>query len=360
MMKIPFDEKEMNVKETAPNFFGPPGSPGLPIYSYPVTPRECFEAMYRKEAQWMPSAFESAVFTPQIIPDNIARGFIIEKNMMPIEQYGGKDMFGVEWEYVPMVGGSMEKPGVPHLFTDANEWKEKIVWPDIDSWDWEGCARENKEFLDNGKANMFWFLNGATFERLVSFMGFENAAIALIDEEQQDALHELFQKLADLHIAMIDKACEAFGDGISGFTVHDDWGSQRAPFFSFQTAEEMLVPYMRQITDHIKSKGKIADLHSCGHIESQIENIIAAGWQSWTPMAMNNTLKLYEEYGDQIIIGVCDTPFDKNASAEEQKARGEAFARKYFSTNKPSTYSLYSAACMTPPYMEGIYRASRA
>ncbi len=358
MAKVPFNESELEVKEVLANPFFP-DAPGIEIYNFPVTPRECFEAAYRKEAPWMPTDIESNVFTPQIIPDNIARGFVIEKNMMPMEQYGGLDMFGVEWEYVPVVGGSMEKPGVPHLFSDVNEWEEKIVWPDVDSWDWEGCAAENKEWLDNGKANMFWFLNGATFERLVSFMGFENAAMALIDEEQEDALNALLQKLCDLHIHMIDKACEAFGDGISGFTVHDDWGSQKAPFFSYDVASEIFVPYMKQITDHIKSKGKIADLHSCGHIESQVENIIAAGWQSWTPMAMNDTKKLYEEYGDQIIIGVCDTPFSPDASEEEQAAQAEAFAKKYFSPEKPSTYSIYSADCMTAAYRKAIYKTSR-
>ena len=88
------------------------------------------------------------------------------------------------------------------------------------------------------------FLNGFGFERLISFMGFEAAAMALVDEEQQDALKELFDRLSDLYCRIIDKCCEAYD--IDGFIIHDDWGTQRAPFFSFDTGRELLVPYMKK------------------------------------------------------------------------------------------------------------------
>ena len=44
-------------------------------------------------------------------------------------------MFGINWLFIPVAGGSMVEPGNP-LMTDMNEWEEKVVWPDIDSWDW--------------------------------------------------------------------------------------------------------------------------------------------------------------------------------------------------------------------------------
>ena len=273
--------------------------------------------------------------------------------------FGGLDMFGVEWVYVPVAGGSMEKPDNPHLMSDVNDWEDVIKFPDVDSWDWKGSAEANKEYLDNGIANMFWFLNGMGFERLVSFMGFEAAAMALIDEEQEDALHALLSKLTDLHIHMVDLACDYYGDGIDGFTVHDDWGSQRSPFFSFDVAQDIFVPYMKKLTDHIKSRGKVADLHSCGHIEAQIENIIAGGWQSWTPMPMNDTGKLYDEYGDQIIIGVVDKGYPEGASDEEIARHAEEFAARYYAPDKPSTLSLYSTVAKTDTYREALYRASR-
>jgi len=39
------------------------------------------------------------------------------------------DFFGVDWVYVPSVGGSMPRPGVKPLLEDVNDWPEKIVFP---------------------------------------------------------------------------------------------------------------------------------------------------------------------------------------------------------------------------------------
>lgn len=357
MSKLAFDEKELNVAFELPNFANP-GGPGIPVYSFPIKPMDAMKQAFNHNAQWMSAGTDVGFFCPKVIPDHIARGFVFEAEMIPPEQYGGKDMFGIEWEYVPVVGGSMVRPGKPFL-TDANEWYEKLVWPDIDSWDWDASGRANYDYLHNGNANFCWLLNGAWYERLVSFMEFENAVVALIDEDQQDAVKDLFDRTTDLYIKIVDRCIEAYGDGIIGFTVHDDWGSQRAPFFSEATGAEMIVPYMRRLTDHIKEKGYVAELHSCGSLEQQVPNFIKAGWQAWTPMAMNDTEMLYEKYGDQIMIAVIDkSPLPD--TPEGQRAAAEAFVKKNFSPKKPSTYSyMYGADHLTDAYREGLYKASR-
>jgi len=358
MSKYPFDELEMEIVERVPNRARPEDA-GKPVYHYPVSAKEAIFSLYRKQGLWMPNTSEIGIFCPAVIPDDIARGFVFEELKMPIEEYGGKDMFGVEWVFVPVVGGSMEKPGVPHLFHDANEWKDKIVWPDIYAWDWDESGRSNQKFLDNGKANFLWILNGAWFERLISFMGFEDAAVAMIDEEQEDAVKELFAQTTDLYCKIIDLCCDAYGENLAGFTVHDDWGSQRAPFFSFDAGREMIVPYMKQLTDHIKARGKLADLHSCGHLEAQIQNFIDGGWESWTPMPMNDTKKLYKEYGDKIILGIVDDPLPEGATAQQQADQAAAFAEEYYAPDKPSQVSLYGGAVLTDAYCDSLYRTTR-
>lgn len=358
MSHIPFNSSETENPEVMPNPFFP-DAPGYMLFRYPISCRESYEGLRNGNCAWMPYGTETSLFCPRIIPDNIARGFVIEQKPFPMEKFGGPDMFGVQWVYVPIDAGSMEDPNIPPLLNDANDWKEVLRFPDIDSWDWEGSARENMKFLDNDKANMFWLLNGAGFERLISFMGFQNAAVALIDDEQTDALKEMLQSVTNLIIRIVNKACDTYGSGISGFTYHDDWGSQMAPFFSHDVAEDIFVPYMKQITDAIHARGKIADLHSCGHIETQIDNLIKGGWDMWTPMAMNDTHALYENYGDKIIIGVTDEPLPEGCSEEEQYARGRAIGEKYFSQEKPSIFSMYSAGNLTPAYTKGLYEGSR-
>lgn len=361
MDKIPFDKSEMQVVSTVSNF-KKPEAPGIPVFKYPITRRKAMVAAYTREPVWCPYGTETFAFSPKIIPDNVARGFSVEAQPISKDKYGGKDMFGVTWEYIPLVSGSMVRPGHP-LMTDANNWKTAIRFPtreEIDAWGWEESARENEKFLDNGRANLFWFQNGCWYERLISFMEVNNACIALIDEDQQDAVKALFERTTDLYCYIVDKVCEIYGDNITGFTVHDDWGTQRAPFFSYDTGREMIVPYMRILTDHIHSKGKFCDLHSCGKNEMHITNFIDAGWDSWCPMPMNDTNKLYEEYGDKILISVCDDPLDPNASEEEQRRRGIRFAEQFCKPGKPSAVSgVYNPGLLTPAFCESLYEASR-
>ena len=254
----------------------------------------------------------------------------------------------------------MEKPGAAHLFDDVNDWKERLVWPDIDSWDWEGCSRRNQEFLQNGKFINVMLLNGFGFERLISFMGFEDAAVALVDEEQEDAVLELMDALSDLCCRIVDKCCEYFA--VDGFVIHDDWGTQRAPFFSFETGRRLLVPYMKKITDHIHSKGKTAELHSCGCNEAQIENFIAGGWDFWSPMSnINDTQKLFREYGDRIIISVAPDEYDPETESEEEiRAKARAFAEEFCSVpGKACAINRRFAPWLNGAYAQELYRASR-
>jgi hypothetical protein len=272
-MAVPaFDRKELTVVEEVPGFIG---APTTPIYSFPVTPKEAFTALLlRKEPVWQITGMEEKIFCPKINPDNIARAFVFDGSDMRFGEGGGKDMFGIEWEYIEKVGGSMVRPGKPFL-EDANEWYDKLIWPDIDAWDWEQAGKENKEFLASDKLNIFWIMNG-WYERLISFMDFEGAIMAMVDEDQTDAVKELYDKLSDLYIRILDKVFAYFPQ-VDAVCIHDDWGSQRETFFSPAVAAEMIVPHMRKVTDYIHSRGKVCELHSCGQLLKQVPNIIDAG-----------------------------------------------------------------------------------
>ncbi len=353
MKKIPFSENELKVVSEIPGFF--PEMPGTPVYDFPVSPKKAYIAAMKKEPIWQVTNVESQMINPRIIPDNIARALVVDADPLKREEFGGKDMFGIEWEYVEVATGSMVKPGSP-LLSDANEWEEKIVFPDVESWDWEGSAKSNEAFIDHNRFVIPFFMTGF-FERLISFMDFDGAIMALIDEDQQDAVKALFEKLADTYIHIIDNFIQYHG--IDGITIHDDWGSQRAPFFSPDTAAEMIVPAMKRVTDHIHAKGLYADLHSCGHLELMVPTMISAGWDSWTPQVMNDTHMLYDKYGDRIVVGVMPDPLDPDASEEEQRAAAARFVDKFSRPGKASTINFYGIMTLTPVFREELYRLSR-
>jgi len=335
--------------------------PGIKIYDYPVSRYEGIKALYERKPIWQVlDSIDNRMFTPRIIPDNVARALIWEGGE-PFDnntEGGGLDMFGIDWEYVPQVGGSMVRPGKPFI-EDANEIEEKVVWPDIDSWDWEGSAKlNNGTYLTPDNFNVAWFQTG-WYERLISFMDFEAAIMAMFDEDQQDAVKAFFDKLSDLYIRIFDKYITYFPD-VHAFFIHDDWGSQKETFFSPALCEEMIVPYMKRVTDFLHSKGKFCCLHSCGQLMKQVPNIIAAGWDAWGPQLMNDVSAIYEQYGDKLLIGVWPDPIPEDATEEEQRAAARAFADKYCRPDKPSFFNFYAAAAgITPAFHEEMYIQSR-
>lgn len=354
-MKIRFDPSEKRVAYTKPAYYT---GPIVPVYSYPVTPKEGVRAALSREPLWQVVGIEEDMFIPRANPDNLARSFVLDGSEHEQGFNGdGLDMFGVKWEYVEQAGGCMVRPGNP-LLNDANEWKDKLVWPDVDSWGWEETARTAKIFLKRDTAISCWFLNG-WFERLLSFMHTEDALMALVDEDQKDAIKGMFEKLSDLYIKIIDKYVEYFPE-IDLFFVHDDWGSQKSPFFSPEVGAEMFVPYMRKVTDHIHSKGKFCELHSCGNIFKQIGNVCDAGWDTWSGQLMNDTQALYEMYGDRIMMQVTPDLFDpERLTLEEQRAKAREYCDRFCNPDKPSMFNGYGNQVMTDAYREKLYVRSR-
>lgn len=350
MKKIPFSEKEM---EIVGQYLGPTESffPAPPIYNTPVTVEENLRAALRGEDYlWIPSISDICNVQSRINPDHVARAEIQDLGpKQPQEEKGGPDLFGVEWVFVPSAGGSMEVPGKKPLLDDANEWREKIKWPDIDSFDWEGMAKLNAPFKKEKRVIGCTFQNGM-FERLISFMGFEGAVTALIDEDQQEAVKELFDKLADMYIHFISKYREAIG--VREVLFHDDWGSQRAPFFSVETATEMIAPAIRKISDWCHAHDMIFQLHSCGKNELVVPAMIAAGVDIWWGQTMNDKDMLYEKYGDKLMLGMDAPMLPEDASQEEIDAAAKEFVAKY--TKHP-----VMAVAFGSKMAEAIYRESR-
>ena len=289
-----------------------PGMPDIPQYDLPITPRENFyRYINHGDYLWHPDDMDTITVNPRIIPDLVARAMISDG--LPFDKLteaGGKDMFGVEWQYVEKVDGSMVKPGNP-LLEEACEWEEKVVFPDVSAMDWEACAQRNQFLLSQGKLIKMPFYTGF-FERLVSFMDMEGALIALVDEEQQEDVKALFDRLADFYIEMIINMRKYFHLDILWF--HDDWGSQKAPLFSYGTVEEMILPYLKKVIGAAHEAGVIF-----GCIESLVPLIIEAGADMWDGQNMNDKQTLSRTYRGKLGLEV-EAPIRPGMSDQELHA----------------------------------------
>lgn len=263
-----------------------------------LTPRENFlNFLNNKPCEWTPTSADILTFRPAFYPDHLARGMVAQQEPFT-GGFGGLDILGCEWEFEELVGGSMET-GV--LMDSIEQWEDVVKWPDLDSWDWEGFREANREYLNTDKLIQTTIYTGY-FERLIAFVGFEKAAVALIDEDQQPYVEKLFDKLTDLYIDVIDRFHRYFN--VELVEIHDDWGNQRSLMFSVDTHEEMIAPYIKRLVEAAHAMGVYMEQHSCGKIEKLIPNLIATGMDTWRGQAINDKKMLVDNYGDVFKFGV--------------------------------------------------------
>jgi hypothetical protein len=329
----------------------------------PITPKEhMIRVLDTNKPLWLPSTFDYGYLFPMCVPDNPAKGNVSDAKL-PVSELGGKDMFGIEWEYVEKVGGSTTRPGHP-LLSDANEWPDKVVFPTkevIDSWDWEGSLKRSEAVM---RKKDFWEIVICTgfYERLISFMDFEGAAMAMIDEDQEDAIKALFDRLADLYIVLIDKYLEVFGSGnIDAVCLHDDWGHQRGVFFHPDTLYELIVPYMKKVTDYCRSKGLRTECHSCGKVDPLMQVYIDAGFEILECQPIVNYDEIVPVYGDRLKLHYPpkNAPADLNAPAEEHIKKAREFVDKCISWGNPIIMDNYYAPQLNTIFTDEVYRYSR-
>lgn len=365
MAREAFDEKELQVIGThycgAGQMFGNMGiqlPEQEPLYDRPITAKENFRLLFTgKKPYWVPAAgwafCDVNVFRPRMNPDNVATHLIFDSE--PAYQYDSDTIksswFDLDWVYVSVAGGATVQPGSPKV-PDINRWEEYISMPDLDAMDWEGCAEKNKEYLNTPQMNQLGILSGF-WERLMSLMDVDNAAMALIDEDQQEGVHRFFDRYADLLIDYIDrmkKCCD-----IDCVLIHDDWGHQNGPFFSISTAREMLVPYLRRVTDAVHARGMFFELHSCGKNEALVPAYIEAGVDMWCGQPINDMAMLAKKYKDQpFVFGMPDPAIPEGASDAEV----EGLAEQWFEEFKDCRVATAFMAA-NPVFMNALYRVSR-
>ena len=322
-----------------------PNLPKSPIYNTPISYRENVLSLFTDKRPMF--AVRSSDFSLVAIPsfnDHLSRGRDVD------------DVFGVHWTFVSEVGGSISHGGNPK-FEDANDWRDSITIPDASSWDWKGDAE--KFTPDTRFACKVAMANGFGFERLISLMDFMNAAIAVADEDQAEALDDLLKSLYDLGIECLKNIFEYF-PYVDLIQFHDDWGSQKNPFFSEEVAREHFLPHMKRFCDYVHANGRFVELHSCGHVDERINIFIEAGIDTWQMQTMNDFVDLYNKYGDKMVIQIPVEEFKQFDFSDDEQAKAAAryYVDNFCEKGKPSICVIRDIA-ENLPFQNELYRYSR-
>ena len=282
-----------------------PELPKPPVREH--TPQENMNLLLQhKKPYYVPIGADNNLVIPDVVLER------------PALNKGGRDWFGVEWEYVPGINAPSIKPGFV-LFEEIEDWEETLKFPDLDAIDWEKNAKLLAPELKPGKNNSFVLFNGC-FERIHSLMGFENALVAMATEPEETL--RLFQALADYKIALIDKLVQYYP--VDTIVYHDDWGAQKSTFFSVPMFKELLYEPTRRIVEHVHSLGKNFTMHCCGRVETLVPYMLEMGVDSWesAQMDINDLPALRKQYGSKLSMEVVPKmPALMNPSATEEEVR---------------------------------------
>lgn len=270
----------------------------VPKIDYPVTALENFKlAAAHKTPYWVPNTL---LDIQTLYSQDLGLGRQQGPDYDHMDKdYEFNDLFHIPWTWVASAGGPMLTPGTQFL-DDITNWETGIKWPDLNEWDWDTPA---KEFLKN-KYDPTKVLNinigqGVT-ERLVALLGgYTESMMALAIEPE--AVRDFSEAFADFTIKFFDNLIDRYP--ITMVQYHDDWGTERDTFFSEKMMEELFFAPSKRIIDHIKSKGVIFMLHSCGNIKRFVPHMIDMGVDFMQIQRRANDTPAYKvQYGDKIGI----------------------------------------------------------
>jgi hypothetical protein len=255
----------------------------------PISPRENLRRLLlRQDPVWMPVWITDSQYCwPDVVLEH------------PPYEMDGKDWYGTEWVWVEEAGGMMVKPGT-RVISDITNWKNEVVFPDLEAIDWEEDAKRQTAYYDPERMHFFHLTEGL-FERLHELMPFDEALVAMMEEPE--TVLEFFSAVADFKIRLLEKVFKYYAP-IDYIIYGDDWGTQRAGFFSNDMFREMIMPHTKRIIDYVKSQGKFVELHSCGLNQQYVPMMIELGIDWWSPQPINDFDYLTSNFGDRMAFTV--------------------------------------------------------
>jgi uroporphyrinogen decarboxylase len=112
-------------------------------------------------------------------------------------------------------------------------------------------------------------------------------------------IEELFEKLTDIYLSLIDHIAAYTFDGIR---FGDDWGYQRGVLIGIDRWRKFVKPYLKKIFARAREHGLTVMIHSDGDISEMVPDLIEIGVQIINPLQpeVMNVLEIKRKYGQEL------------------------------------------------------------
>ena len=205
------------------------------------------------------------------------------------------------------------------LITDRESF-EAYPWPNPDEADYS--ALEDPP-LPEGMKLVVWG-PGGVLENAVSLVGYERLCYLSLDDP--DLMDDIFEAIGG-RLARYYELSAGY-ESVGALMGNDDWGFKTQTMLRPDQMRRWVIPWHRRIVEAIHAAGKPAILHSCGNLETVMEDVIEdIGYDAKhsyedqiTPVE-----EAYERWGDRIaVLGGIDVDFLCRSTAEEIQERCRA------------------------------------
>lgn len=169
---------------------------------------------------------------------------------------------------------------------------------------------------------------GGVLENVIDLVGYDSLCFMLIDEP--DLARELFDAVGS-RLVEYYKICSSF-DSVGALVSNDDWGFNTQTMLSPSDMRKYVFPWHKKIVDVIHASGKPAILHSCGNLESVMDDIINFMRYDAKHSFEDKILPVEEAYEcwhkDIAILGGIDLNFLCTGTTEEIRERSMAMLKR--------------------------------
>jgi uroporphyrinogen decarboxylase len=258
-------------------------------------------------------------------PDANTQRFIVDSFYRCGYDYATLPVPGFAFDY-----GKVEKARTRSLnqgnpITDRESFR-KYTWPDPEAADLTSLDRASA-FLRPGMKIVAMGPAG-TFESAVRLAGYDRLCYLLADDERLAA--DLFEAVGSRLVRYYERV--AAHPAVGALISNDDWGFKSQTMLSPRDMRRFVFPWHKRIVEAVHAAGKPAILHSCGNLESVMDDIIEEmGFDAKHSFedAILPVEEAYDRYGDRIaILGGIDVDYLCRAAPEDIYRRSRAMLRR--------------------------------
>ena len=220
---------------------------------------------------------------------NTAEGMQVVDYEGALPPANGVDTWGVEW-------ATTEQELIPYIVGHpVDSLRELLEYPFPDPRA-PGLFDSAREKMDKAHYLVIGRHIDLPFTRYWTLWGMDNGLMAMVTHP--DEVMGFLHRLADWNNAIADGY---LGIGVEAARLSADYGTQRSLLMSPALWRAMIKPALAKIVGHYKRAGVLVFLHSCGCIESIMDDLVEIGVDVFNIQSnANDLLAMKRRFGDSI------------------------------------------------------------